>query len=257
MTMASNDRLVHYLSAALSATPKTAPEICLQATADPRLHMFGELLSTPAIAALQSTPDAKYFNLLRLFAYGIVQDYESNPQIFPPLTDDHWRKLRALTLITLANGNNLLYYEHLREKLSLSRTRELEDVVIDAVYAGLIRARMNPFKGTVEISAAVGRDVIAPGGIAAMTSILTSWVNRSSQLVAEIDDKINYIASHTLQAKEHKARAIANAKAVKRDVVANRMHTVAPENDDFDFLRQMMSIDRDGEGRSIRSRFET
>lgn len=221
MGSSSSERLIHYLSAARIANPETAANICMEATADPMLHQFGELLSSPSIASLKGTTNNhKHFELLRLFAHGTVDDYRSAPQSFPPLSELHWKKLRMLTLLSLAKGNNILQYAVLQQKLALDTVRQVEDIVLDAVYTGLIRAKMNQRERCVEIGSAVGRDVVTPEGVSEMISMLKSWVQRSSQLVGDIDDKINFIAASTAEAEKHKTEAKAITETVRKNVLA-------------------------------------
>lgn len=214
----SSDRLIHYLSAARNCTPEVAAQICVTATADPQLYQFGELLSFPTIAALSNTSQHRFHQLLRLFAHGSVDDYCAAPSSFPPLTEPHWKKLRVLTLASLANGNSVLHYQTLQNKLAVSSVREVEDVVLDAIYAGMIRARMDQRAARVEILGAVGRDVVTPTGIADMIATLKAWVSRSTRLVDEIDDKINLISHHAALAKQQKAQAAANIDATKKQI---------------------------------------
>lgn len=214
----SSDRLIHYLSAARNATPEAAAQICVFATADPYLYQFGELLSFPTIAALPNTPHHKSHQLLLLFAYGSVDDYRAIPSSFPPLSEPHWKKLRVLTLVSLANGNSILHYQTLQDKLGVSTVREVEDVVLDAIYAGMVRARMDQRAARVEILSAVGRDVVSPTGVADMIATMKAWVSRSTQLVEEIDDKINFISHHAALSKQQKAQAAANVDATKKQI---------------------------------------
>jgi len=270
MTASSTEKLIYYLSAARGATAKTATEICIQATSDPALHVFGELLQSPSIFALQGTAEQKFYDLLRLFAYGTVDDYKQNPDRFPQFTGNHWKKLRMLTLVSLANKNNFLNYSLLMEKLSLTTVREVEDVVLDAIYAGLVRARMDQRAAVVEIMSAAGRDVHTPDGVTEMIGVLRSWVDRSAQLVSAIDDKITFIGTQTKLVADQKAAAAANVERVRKDVLANnsfnadgfRNLRVDPHRDErmipFDrHAKDFMNERRMAEGRSIRSRFDT
>lgn len=270
MGSSSNERLAYYLSAANTASEKAAAEICEQATSDPALHVFSELLQTRSISALQTTAQRKYYDLLRLFAYGTVDDYQSNPHAFPPITEKHWKKLRMLTLVSLAKRQNLLAYALLMEKLSLTTVRQVEDVVLDAIYAGLVRARMDQRAAIVEIMSATGRDVQTPAGVSEMIDVLKTWVVRSDQLVSAIDDKINYITAQTKLASEQKAAAAANVARVKKEVVANGSVNadtfrnlrvdISQRNSSDSFERhgrELMNERRMFEGRSIRSRFDS
>ncbi|PXF44785.1 COP9 signalosome complex subunit 7 [Gracilariopsis chorda] len=238
-----------------------AAQLCIQATEDPNMYVFGELLSVHSIQALENNPEKqKYFQLLRLFAHGTLYDYQQNRHLFPPLSEAQLRKLRALTLVSLAHGHNELRYEQLRSALAVQSTREIEDVVIDAVYAGLIRARMNQQAGTVEIIAAEGRDVVFPAGIESMVNSLKRCLSRANQLAREIDNKIDFIATNTNKAREHKEKAAAELDAVRsqlkveasREAKFNRMRNktsdVPTENDVLQYYR------RDSSFRTMRTR---
>lgn len=209
-----SDRLAHYLATASSANPETAVSIIHSATSDPHLFHFSELLYHPVLSALSNhSIHSKSHNLLRLFAHGTISDYISNTSAFPPLTPDHLHKLRILTLISLCTNNSVVPYSTLQTQLSLNSLRQLEDLVLDAIYAGLLRARMNQRAAHIEILSAVGRDVVAPTGLSDMITTLKTWVSRSSNLVDEIDDKINYISDHAAQVKRQKAHTAALAAA--------------------------------------------
>ena len=45
-------------------------------------------------------------------------------------------KLRHLTIVTMASTNKTLQLDNLEKKLGLNSRRELEDLIIEAIYAG-------------------------------------------------------------------------------------------------------------------------
>ncbi|PXF47801.1 COP9 signalosome complex subunit 7b [Gracilariopsis chorda] len=123
MSSPSSDALVHYLSLARLASAESAAQICVEATEDPNLYVFSELLCLPCIQALHNNGSwDKFFQLLCLFAHGTVQDYHQNRAIFPPLSEAHMTKLRTLTLVSLAYGDSELQYAQLREASAVSAT---------------------------------------------------------------------------------------------------------------------------------------
>lgn len=249
MNSSSEDRLIYYLSAVRATDLNTTAQLCREATEDPALFVFGELLHCPTISSLQNTPQESCYHLLRLFSYGTVEEYYSNKQQYPILNETQLKKLRMLTLITLAVGKSNLPYHHVLEKLHLTSTRQLEDIVIHAVYAGLIRARMDQRAGIVEITSAAGRDVVEPQGISEMITTLKSWVQRSTNLIEQIDDKVNYIAKATESAANHKKEADANVRAIRQSVLkgteeANETKNVTIINDgsDVEFTAPMAGL---------------
>ena len=77
-----------------------------------------------------------YYRLVEVFAYGVYDNYlEAKPPL-PQLTQPMLAKLRHLTIVTMASTNKSLELDNLETKLGLSSRRELEDLIIEAIYAG-------------------------------------------------------------------------------------------------------------------------
>lgn len=69
-----------FLLLAKSATGRAAADLVAQATQASGCFVFGELLESPNIQKLADTPDGlKYFELLKIFAYGSYADYKCIP----------------------------------------------------------------------------------------------------------------------------------------------------------------------------------
>jgi hypothetical protein len=63
---------------------KSGKPLCqaiLAAINHPQLYVFGELLSQPNVKALQGTEDAKYFEMMEIFATGTLQEYKDKGAI--------------------------------------------------------------------------------------------------------------------------------------------------------------------------------
>jgi COP9 signalosome complex subunit 7 len=67
-----------FLALSKSATsPRAAVDLVNQATSAPNAFVFAELLHTPNINALKSSPDhSSHYKLLEIFAWGTWQDYQ-------------------------------------------------------------------------------------------------------------------------------------------------------------------------------------
>ena len=82
--------------------------------------MFGELLDHPNIGALEKTDCGDgYLRLLKIFAYGTYADYLAEADALPPLSDAMRKKLRLLTVATMATKAKLLRYSDLQKELVL------------------------------------------------------------------------------------------------------------------------------------------
>eukprot|EP00171_Calliarthron_tuberculosum_P009540 IDg9540t1 len=209
--------LEKYLSLANSATsPEEAATLCLSATGDPALHVFAELLSAPNVASLVGTPYESSYELLRLFAFQTYAHYAENKSSYPPLSAAHERKLRRLSVITLAGRASTLSYDSLRRCLHVTTVREVEDAVLDAVYAGLLQARLDPRAQAVEVLAAAGRDAPPRTGVADMHVLLSRWAGTARGVVAAIDDTV--AAMQSASKDKMLERNVANsAAAAARD----------------------------------------
>ncbi|ONM23733.1 COP9 signalosome complex subunit 7 [Zea mays] len=93
-------------AAALSSAPQLAA-LVLEATSHPALFAFSELLTLPALSKLTGTQYASSLDLLRLFAYGTLNDYKSNSGFLPALLPDQVRKLKQLSVLTLAESTKV------------------------------------------------------------------------------------------------------------------------------------------------------
>lgn len=85
---------------------------------------------------LKEGDNVKYYNTLNLFAYGTYKQYRQKPEDYLELTAAMQKKLQHLTIVSLAIQNKSIPYEMLLEELEIDNVRHLEDVIIEAIYAG-------------------------------------------------------------------------------------------------------------------------
>ena len=139
-----------------------------QVLKDKKVYTFGELLGMKSIAALKTGSDAdaqqkesfmKSYNSLELFAYGSYEEYEKNSGSFIDMSPAMIKKLKQLSIISLAMENKIIPYTTLQEKLKVDNVRALEDLIIETIYAGLITAKMNQSEQILRVQSCIGRDV--------------------------------------------------------------------------------------------------
>lgn len=215
-----NEKLPHYLALVGSATGRVAADLALRAAADPALHVFAELLAAPGIAALAADPStAPAHALLALLAYGTYADYAAAPSSYPPLEPAVLAKLRALSLLSLAAGRTTLPYAPTAAALDLPSARALEQLVLSARAAGLLRARLDPRAARVLIDWTAPRDAhAAPRGVADLAAALTAWRGSSERLLAALDTQAAFVADETAR-KRAAAAAREAAEAATRATV--------------------------------------
>ena len=67
-----------------------------------------------------------------------------------------------------------LPYSQLQEQLDMPTVRELEDLIIDAIYLSIIRGKLDQKEQQFDVEYTVGRDV-EPGKIEALLASLKNW----------------------------------------------------------------------------------
>ena len=101
------------------------------------------MLEMSSVKALKGTEYEPYWNLLNLFAYGSYSDYQRQkreaPDSLPSLSPAMRTKLRQLSIISLARSRRQIPYQLLQQELEITNIRELEDIIIDVIYANLIK----------------------------------------------------------------------------------------------------------------------
>ena len=157
----------------------------------------------------------------------------------PTLSDPQALKLRQLTLVSLARYPHMLSYEHLREVLELPSSRALEDLVISAIYAGLLTAKLDTLTQRVDVSSVAPLRDVKPGTVPQMIAIFDDWDARCASVLAGLETQVKEVRSKALTKRR---RDDANEKAVakltddkdggKGKAVGKR--GVGEENDDMD-----------------------
>jgi len=202
--LADGTVLQQYCILAKSAKGKSCTAIIEQALNAPGVFVFGELLAAPNILQLENTEQKPYLDLLKIFAYGNYSDYKASAKTLPPLTPQMTLKLKQLTIVTLSCEHKVIPYNVLLQQLDILNVRELEDLIIECIYQGIIRAQLDQKHSQLEVDFAIGRD-IRPDQIDQMMSVLASWVQRSDTLLTSIMEKVNY--ANTIQEHNRKERA--------------------------------------------------
>jgi COP9 signalosome complex subunit 7 len=186
-----------FLALSKSATsPRAAADLVTRATSAPNTFVFTELLQTPSIQGLADSPEFQpYLALLQIFSYGTYQAYQqaAAASSLPALTEPQLLKLRQLSLLTLARDRANLTYDALQRALGLASPRELEDLIISAVYAGLLHATLDPARQCVQVSGVSPLRDLAPGAIPGMIASLKNWSDRCSSTLADLEAQVNEI----------------------------------------------------------------
>ncbi|KAL1882097.1 hypothetical protein VTK73DRAFT_2188 [Phialemonium thermophilum] len=177
-----------------ATSARAAADLVTRATSAPNTYVFAELLQTPAIQGLATSSEyANHLTLLQIFSYGTYGAYTATPNL-PALNDSQLLKLRQLSLLTLAaDGSSALGYAALMQALGLETPRQLEDLVISCVYAGLIRATLDPKNQRVRLDHVAALRDASPDSIPVLLSSLRAWAARCESTLAQLEGQIQQV----------------------------------------------------------------
>jgi len=176
--------------AVAAADAPAAVRVVAEALECPGLYVFGELLAVRSVAQLSTHPaHSAHHRLLETFAYGTYASYTSARPALPPLSAPMLKKLRQLTLVSEASANKCLQLDTLQATLGLTGRRELEDLIIEAIYADLVGGRLDQSRAVFEVDFALGRDVRLEE-LGAIADTLKTWTETADGLLSTMDSLV-------------------------------------------------------------------
>lgn len=211
-----------FLALAKSAnSPRAASDLITQATSAANTYVFAELLQQPNIRALASNEQySNYLALLETFAWGTWESYKANSSTLPALCDAQARKLRLLSLLSIAAEKTAaptqhnLSYPSLCARLDLESPRDLEQLVTTAIYDNLITATLNPSAQTVVITSVAPLRDLAPGSIGQLLGELSAWSGRCDSVLADLQAEIVGIEADAVKRTAREQKKEKQIKAV-------------------------------------------
>ena len=218
--------LAPFIALAKSAnSPRAASDLITQATSAPNTYVFAELLQQPNIRKLASDEQySSHLTLLETFAYGTWESYKTASASLPPLSDNQQRKLRLLSLLTIAaekpsttaQQQNNLSYTSLCTRLDLAQPSDLETLVTTAIYENLLTATLNPSAQTVVITSVAPLRDLAPGSVNQLLGELSAWSGRCDSVLADLQSEISRIEAQAVKRAAREGRKEKQIKALLR-----------------------------------------
>ncbi|KAK3393641.1 PCI domain-containing protein [Podospora didyma] len=195
-----------FIALSKSATsPRAAADLVTRATSAPNTFIFTELLQTPQVQALASSEGfAPHLTVLEIFSYGTYSSYITSATL-PALNDAQKLKLRQLSLLTLAKespeAGASLSYATLLPALDLASTRELEELVISTIYAGLIDGQLDPRRAAVHVNSVAALRDVAPNGeaIGGLLTSLQAWAGRCEATLRSLEAQMTSLRAEADQ----------------------------------------------------------
>lgn len=183
------------------------------------VFVFGELLDMQNIKDLENTEStAPYYHLLKLFAYGSYQDLHNQPEGYlPELTPVMLRKLRLLSVVTLAETEKLIPYSELQEKLGLESVREVEDLIIEGISCGIMTGKLDQKNSYFEVDYVIGRD-IQPADYNGIISVLNGWCDTCDSMLTSVESQIDKLNDEKASKKAHKSDLEKTITALKANL---------------------------------------
>lgn len=206
-----------FLLLAKSAKGAALATLIHQVLEAPGVYVFGELLDMPNVRELAESDFASTFRLLTVFAYGTYADYLAEARNLPPLTEAQKNKLRHLSVVTLAAKVKCIPYAVLLEALALRNVRQLEDLVIEAVYADVLRGSLDQRNQRLEVDYSIGRD-IQRQDLSAITRTLQEWCVGCEVVLSGIEEQVS-------RANQHKEQQLGLKQQIESEV-ANLKKTI-------------------------------
>ncbi|TXT05930.1 hypothetical protein VHUM_03691 [Vanrija humicola] len=169
------------------------------------------------------------------------------PDSYPPLTAAHQTKLKQLTLLSLALQQRSLPYAQLTEVLQVESIRDLENIIIDSIYAGLLGGKMHHHEQVLHVDWVSSRD-LARDDLVKIQASLNNWSTNTQNILAALDEQIARVRGQNLAEAEQNAtyqKQLDQAFGHARDEQAARRSQKAKagaksygggdwEDDDFD-----------------------
>ncbi|KAI8054498.1 hypothetical protein BDF22DRAFT_654652 [Syncephalis plumigaleata] len=161
-----------------------------QVLSAPGVYVFAEFLEAANVQELaKDASHAAYVELLKIFSYGTFSDYFERQSTLPVLDSKQLSKLRQLTIVSLAAQRQTLPYYQLMQALHLSELHEMESLVIETIYGGILRGRLDQRANELHVDYAMGRD-LSPGQLDTLAQTIDTWCDKIDHALHGLDERL-------------------------------------------------------------------
>uniref|UniRef100_A0AAA9TK46 COP9 signalosome subunit 7B n=1 Tax=Bos taurus TaxID=9913 RepID=A0AAA9TK46_BOVIN len=207
----SSNLLEQFILLAKGTSGSALTALISQVLEAPGVYVFGELLELANVQELAEGANAAYLQLLNLFAYGTYPDYIANKESLPELSTAQQNKLKHLTIVSLASRMKCIPYSVLLKDLEMRNLRELEDLIIEAVYTDIIQGKLDQRNQLLEVDFCIGRD-IRKKDINNIVKTLHEWCDGCEAVLLGIEQQVlranQYKENHSRTQQQVEAEAI-------------------------------------------------
>ena len=186
---------------AKSHKAKALEMIIEKVLADPSIYKFSEFLDIENVQKLGASN--KYLKSLKLFAYENYEDYKNNSKEYIVLNEKQLKKLKMLSVITMAGKSKTLSYTKLSKDLDISSKKDLEDILLELIYNRLINATLDEKNKVVYVEWTFGRDT-KKEDVDEMVEKLELWVEKMKKVEMNVERHINDLDNSLMRSKQDK-----------------------------------------------------
>jgi COP9 signalosome complex subunit 7 len=218
MQVDQSSPLYQFVVLAQSQKGKAVEALVRQVLEHSGIYVFGELLDCPNVQALSESSDgAKLLELLRIFAYGSYTDYKAKAAELGDLTEPQRRKLQLLTLVSAATQEKLIKFDSLASAVDIPVSRELEGLIIDAVYQGLVTGKMDQENQCFIVESCACRDC-RPEDIDYIIETLESWYDAANKSMDSLGGMVKFAQDNHEKNKAQREELDKEIQQIKENI---------------------------------------
>lgn len=245
--MPSSMEPVEFVLLANGAKGAAAISLIKQVIDSPNVYVFGELLDHPNMLGLegpQGHPQGpQHLELLRIFAFGTYSDYLAHAADLPELSPQAAKKLRLLTIASLATKTKTIKYSDLQAELRIDSVRELEDLIIEGSNENVLRGKLDQRSSQFEVDFAMARD-IQRSDIVKIKDTLQAWCESCDGMLSCLEQQVNKANTLKQNHTAHKKRIEQKIKDVRHNLKNQQIAASMEGHEDPDSSRMEMDRER-------------
>ncbi|KAI9475847.1 MAG: hypothetical protein EXX96DRAFT_485089 [Benjaminiella poitrasii] len=196
-------------------------KLIMDALGAPGVFVFTELYESPNLVEASTLSEVTpYYTLLRIFLYGTYKDYQENSSNLPPLNANQTKKLKLLSIATLSESQQTLSYDLLQSYLDIPTVRELEDLIIDGFYQGVLNGKLDQRQRQLQVMYSMGRD-LSPQQLDETMNTLAAWSTSTTRLLGALDAKIANMQESIQMNEQARDDYMAKVEQLRREIRSN------------------------------------
>uniref|UniRef100_A0A672MAX8 COP9 signalosome subunit 7B n=1 Tax=Sinocyclocheilus grahami TaxID=75366 RepID=A0A672MAX8_SINGR len=156
----------------------------------PGLYVFSDILELPNVREVSFFVFLPAVRMVIMYVNLMYVCHLERAASLPELTPAQKNKLRHLSIISLASNLKCLPYSLLLQQLELKNVRELEDLLIEAVYSDIIHGKLDQRNQQVEVDCSIGRD-LGPNELPNIANTLQEWCAGCEAVLCGIEEQVS------------------------------------------------------------------